>query len=313
MGKLNPPHYRYNDKVCGNMIKKYIEYLQYEKKYSDHTVIAYHTDIKQFCAFLKIAPSDFSPSLVTLPTINEWFMDMVSRNISNRTVNRKASTLKSFWRYLQVNGFSETNPTQKLILPNARKPLPVFYKSSVVEAFLKKEEGKKGFVSVRNRLIISLMYQTGIRVSELLHLKDVAVDLSEGEMTVLGKRNKERKIPLGHSLREEIETYLDLRNQKVENCSDALFVRENGLPMYSRAIYKIVNESMRTMTTMHKQSPHVLRHTFATTMLNEGADIYAVKELLGHATLAATQVYTHVSFAELNKIYKQAHPRAKKD
>lgn len=295
------------------MVKKFIEYLQYEKKYSDHTVLSYQTDIRQFCLFLEVDLAHFDPVAVTLSEINKWFVAMVRSGISTRTICRKASTLKSFWKYLLSNGLVSENPTKKMILPKSKKELPTFYKESVVDTFLEKEKNKKDFVSVRNRLIISLFYQTGVRVSELVQMKNTDVDFYANQITVIGKRNKARKLPIGVSLKAEIEHYVDLRNNEMEQQSIFLFVRKNGLPMYSKAVYNVVHESMSSLTTLRKQSPHVLRHTFATTMLNHGADIYAVKELLGHSSLAATQVYTHVSFAELNKIYKQAHPRAKKD
>lgn len=295
------------------MINRFLQYMQYEKNYSSHTVLSYHTDLLQFCKFLEVSPDEFNPNSVSSQVIQQWILNLLDEKNSSRTISRKISTLKSFWRFLLLQGITDENPTKKIILPKTNKPLPAFYKENEMDAVLSLSDDADGagdFEEVRNRMIINLLYQTGLRVSELISLKDSDVDFSERKLKVIGKRNKERIIPLGKNLCEDLKTYQDIRDQNVERVSDYLFTRKNGAGMYSKAIYNIVKDTMSSVSTLHKQSPHTLRHTFATTLLNNGADINAVKELLGHSSLAATQVYTHVSFSELNKIYKQAHPRA---
>lgn len=295
------------------MINRFLQYMQYEKNYSSHTVLSYHTDLLQFCKFLEISPDEFNPNSVSSQVIQQWILNLLDEKNSSRTISRKISTLKSFWRFLLLQGITDENPTKKIILPKTNKPLPAFYKENEMDAVLSLSDNADGagdFEEVRNGMIINLLYQTGLRVSELISLKDSDVDFSECKLKVIGKRNKERIIPLGKNLCEDLKTYQDIRDLNVERVSDYLFTRKNGAGMYSKAIYNIVKDTMSSVSTLHKQSPHTLRHTFATTLLNNGADINAVKELLGHSSLAATQVYTHVSFSELNKIYKQAHPRA---
>lgn len=293
------------------MINNFLQYLQYEKNYSSHTVLSYHNDLSQFCDFLQITPAQFIPNQITASTIQQWVLALMESGVSAKTISRKISTLKSFWRYLMLFHLSAKNPTSKIILPKTKKVLPAFYKQNEMENVLNSYEGLKGFKEVRNRTIIQLFYETGIRVSELIGLADKDVDFSLKEIRVIGKRNKQRIIPLGDAICEQMRQYQTIRNQSVEPVSDKIFVRENGQSMISRSIYNIVHNKMISSTTLHKQSPHVLRHTFATTLLNNGADINAVKDLLGHSSLAATQVYTHVNFSELKDIYRTAHPREK--
>jgi len=294
------------------MINKFLQYLQYEKNYSSHTVLSYQTDLLQFCDFLNIDPHDFSPVDINPSVIRQWVLLLINNNNTARSISRKISTLKSFWRYLLIHGLAKQNPTLKIVLPKTKKPLPVFYKQQEMERALSESTLPGGFEPMRNRLIISLLYEAGLRVSELVSLTDADFDTGSQQIKVIGKRNKQRIIPLGNDICDMITEYKRRRNKEVERQSDALFLRINGLPMYSKAIYNIVHSEMSQVSTLRKQSPHVLRHTFATTLLNNGADINAVKDLLGHSSLAATQVYTHVTFSELNKIYKQAHPRANK-
>lgn len=292
------------------MINRFLQYIQYEKNYSSHTVLSYHTDLVQFCNFHKINSEAFNPDLITHRQIQQWILSMLDEKKSARTISRKISSLKSFWNYLLLQNIARENPTKKIILPKTNKPLPAFYKQSEMNKFLSENIQNVDFESIRDRLIIDLFYQTGLRVSELISLKDSSIEYTEKQLKVIGKRNKERIIPIGNRILSEIIEYQKIRNQDIEVCEDNLFVLKSGKKMYSKAIYNIVSKKMSPVSTLHKQSPHVLRHTFATTLLDSGADINAVKDLLGHSSLAATQVYTHVSFSELNKIYKQAHPRA---
>lgn len=292
------------------MINQFLQYIQYEKNFSSHTVLSYHTDLLQFCNFLEINPEQLTPRSVSSQSIQQWILSLMEKNYSARTISRKISTLKSLWRFLLQQGLTENNPTKKIILPKTKKTLPVFYKQAEMDAVLNKKTDSEQFEEERNRMIIDLFYQTGLRVSELISLKDSSIDYSTRQLRVIGKRNKERIIPLGADVCSKLKTYQKLRDKQVQGSCNALFVRKNGEAMYNKAVYNIVRDKMKSVSTLRKQSPHVLRHTFATTLLNNGADINAVKELLGHGSLSATQVYTHVSFSELNKIYKQAHPRA---
>ena len=292
-------------------ITKFLQYLQYEKSMSSHTVLSYRTDLVQCCKFLDISPEEFQPKLVTELAIQQWILSMMESGLSARSISRKISALKSFWNYLRVEGVVDKNPVKNIILPKTNKPLPVFYKQSEMDEVLKVEAGiDMDFETERDRLILSLFYQTGLRLSELSNLDDSDVNLDAEQLKVVGKRNKERIVPLGQEICKEIKTYQLHRNNMVELQGNWLFVLKNGKKMYNKAIYNIVHRKMSEVSTLKKQSPHVLRHTFATTLINNGADINAVKNLLGHSSLAATQVYTHVSFKEINKIYKQAHPRA---
>ncbi len=293
------------------ILNEFLQYLQYEKNYSSHTVLSYHNDLKQFYEFLQTSYEAFEPNAVGSQQIQQWVLSLMNVGVTARTLSRKISTLKSFWRFLLVRGYVKNNPTLKIILPKTKKPLPAFFKDNEMSSLLDDSFTPDSFVPMRNRLIILLFYATGIRLSELINIEDKDVDLLQGNLRVVGKRNKQRIIPLEKLLCKEISEYLCKRNQLVEPIASNLFLRENGKKMYPKMVYNLTRGMMSGVSSLRKRSPHVLRHTFATVLLNGGADINAVKELLGHSSLAATQVYTHTSFDELYNIYKQAHPRAK--
>lgn len=295
------------------MVKEFLQYLQYEKNYSSHTVLSYSTDIEQFLLFLNIDDTQFSPDLVDANDIQQWIFELTQKDISAKSIARKISSLKTFWRYLMKYHQVTVNPTLKIILPKTKKPIPTFFKHREVETVIKNPYiSKDNFIHLRDILIIEMFYMTGIRLSELIALRDQDIELTNEQIRVIGKRSKERIIPLDTSFCQKLMYYKETRDTYLEGqVASHFFVKSDGKKMYPKLIYNIVRNTMSEVSTLSKTSPHVLRHSFATNLLNNGADIYAIKELLGHSSLMATQVYTHSAFSELHKIYNRAHPRAK--
>ncbi len=288
---------------------EYIDYLRFQKRYSEHTVNAYRNDILQFAAFLG-EDDDHRPlwEEVSDKEVRAWMVSLMDAGLSTRSVNRKLSSLKSFYRYLQRKGL-EANPAALVRGPKTGKPLPAFVRESEINNLLDSFEFGDDFVGRRNRMIIETLYGTGIRRAELIGLREEDVRFGEGVIRVTGKRNKQRQIPLLPELAEKIKEYLALKKEKFPE-TPWLFVTGKGKQLYPRLLYRVVNKYLGLVTSLTKKSPHVLRHTFATHLLNRGADLNAIKEILGHASLSATQVYTHSTFEKLKKVYKQAHPRA---
>ncbi len=292
------------------LIEKYIKYLRYEKNLSLHTEISYSTDLHQFSDFLEEHFPDNNIKTIDSDIIRLWIVSLVENKISARSVNRKLSTLKSFYKFLLKIKEVDANPIKRITGLKTSKPLPAFVNDSDMNTILDVDNFDSSFESLRNRIIIELFYVTGMRRAELIGLKDTDVDFSSENIQVTGKRNKQRIIPFSDGMKALLEEYLAARNKEVENQSGYFFTRGNGQQLYPVLVHRIVNSNLKQISTLSKTSPHVLRHSFATTMLNNGADINAVKELLGHSSLAATEIYTHTSFEELKKIYNKAHPRA---
>lgn len=289
-------------------IDSFFDYLTYEKKYSAHTIASYKNDINQFLEFINPNKEDFASSDINYQQIRAWVASLIKDKIAARSVNRKLSSLKSFFKYLQRQQIIDVNPMAKISGPKTPKRLPVFVDEQQMTDLFLEIHFEDGFVGLRDRLILDLLYQTGIRRSELTHLKELDVDTYNSTIKVLGKRNKERIIPISLNLKRNLETYLAVKEE--QNLSNPmLLVSEKGHTLSEQKVYTLVKKYLSQVTTIQKKSPHVLRHTFATHLLNNGADINAVKDLLGHANLSATQVYTHNTIEKLKKSYKQAHPR----
>jgi len=292
------------------MIELFLKYLQYEKNYSSHTVLSYSNDLNEFSRFIQHNVSEeFNPLEIHSDMIRQWIVSLMKEGMSPRSVNRKISAVKSFYRFLTRRGITTVNPTKKINSLKTEKNLPLFFKETEMENALTPCEEDSDFENYRNKLIIAMFYETGMRLSELIEIKDSDIDLSAKTVKVLGKRNKQRIIPFGNRLYNDIITYKQIRDSETKNAV-YLFTRKSGEKMYPKLVYQVIHNAMSEQSSLIKRSPHVLRHTFATLILNGGADINAVKELLGHANLAATQVYTHTTFEQLRNIYKQAHPRA---
>ena len=288
----------------------FFDYLRYERNYSDDTVKAYGEDIRQFQEFGGEDVGLQSPSEVVVDVVREWMIHLMNLGYATTSVNRKLSSLRSYYKYLLRKGEVKVDPLRKITGPKNKKNLPVFVKESEMNRLLDDEDFGEGFEGCRDHLVIAMFYATGMRLSELIGLDDGDVDFAASVIKVTGKRNKQRLIPFGEELRVEMETYVKQRDESVPVRSDAFFVRKTGERLYPNIVRKIVTRNLSKVVTVKKRSPHVLRHTFATSMLNHEAELGAIKELLGHESLATTEIYTHTTFEELKKVYNQAHPRA---
>lgn len=292
-------------------IATFIQYLQFEKRYSEHTIIGYQNDLIQFLSFLEKQYEIKEITLVHHQHIRSWMVDLMNRKTTPRSINRKLSTLKSYFKFLLKKGELNKNPMQKIIAPKMGSRLPVFVEQNAARQLFDEVEFEEGFCGMRDKLILEIFYATGMRRAELINLKHSSVDLKKNQFKVLGKGNKERIIPFENHLKKQIEHYNSEKNKTFEKLNhDFLLVTDDGEKMYPQFVYRLVKKYLALITTIEKKSPHVLRHTFATHLLNNGAEINAIKDLLGHSSLAATQVYTHNTIDKLKEIYKQAHPKA---
>lgn len=298
------------------LIDLFLDYLRTERNYSSRTIAGYGMDLKEFEAFFAEVDETQRWETVDGDLVRQWvmhLMDTVNGGLGMQpsSVNRKLSSLRSFYRFLLIRGYVKVNPMLKIKGPKRKKALPFFLRESEMDRLLDGEMFDDDFCGHRDRMILEMFYSTGMRLSELIGLDDADVDFSALCIKVTGKRNKQRLIPFGDELMEALLLYIKIRNEALPvRSSNALFVRKNGKRMYSGLVYNLVRRNLSKITALKKRSPHVLRHTFATSMLNHSAELESVKELLGHSSLAATEIYTHTTFEELKQIYKQAHPRA---
>jgi len=289
------------------MVEKFLEYLTYEKRYSPHTIKGYTSDLEQLRLYLCDTYEINKIEKVNHDMLRSWIVALMENKISPRSVGRKVSSVKSFFRWgRKFQGF-DRDPTLKITLPKVSRRLPVYVEEEEMESLNTEGHFPNSFEGMRDRLIVELFYQTGIRSNELLMLKTNDIDFQRRTIKVLGKRNKERIIPVGIDVISLMEPYYKIRMQEFEP-SPFFFITLKGDSLYPKLVYKIVNTYLGRVSSLRKKSPHVLRHTFATHMLNRGADLNAIKELLGHASLAATQVYTHNSIEKLKEIHRKAHP-----
>jgi len=293
------------------MISAFITYLTLEKKYSKHTITAYQNDLMSFRIFCESAFDQNEIRTVHYPQIRSWIVDLVGQGVSNNTINRKISSLKSFYKFLQKTRQIDLNPLIKHKALKVEKRIQTPFSQLEISKVITHLEEKDDFVSVRNLLIVELLYSTGMRRGELISIQLSDVALSDKLIKVIGKRNKERFVPLLASVIKTMSRYLELRKE-VASASHFLFLTEKGNKLYETLVYRVVNSYFSNASSKEKKSPHLLRHSFATHLLNEGADLNSVKELLGHASLASTQVYTHNSVEKMKKVYNQAHPRSQK-
>ena len=293
------------------LIEDFLKYLRLERNYSENTIVAYKTDLREFEGFFRSVEEGLDFTTVDADLVRSWVVNLMDEEGAKATsVNRKLSSLRSFYRFLLRKKVVKADPMLRVVGPKKSKPLPSFLRESEMNRLLDDFSFGEGYEACRDRMILEMFYATGIRLSELIGLNDVDVDLSAKQIKVTGKRNKQRLIPFAEEMTVDLEEYIKVRNEALPQGTDAFFVLINGKRMYAKKVYEIVKRNLGKVATLKKRSPHVLRHTFATAMLNNRAELGAVKELLGHESLATTEIYTHTTFEELKKVYEQAHPRA---
>ncbi|MFN3490239.1 MAG: tyrosine-type recombinase/integrase [Emticicia sp.] len=293
------------------MVSFFLQHIKYEKRLSHHTVTAYEGDLKQFSAFLLFQYEFKEPEKADFQMIRSWIVALVDEKIENRSINRKIATLRTFYNFLLRHQSITTDPMLKIKALKTDKTLPKYVEEKPMENLLDDMEFSDDFSGLRDKLVLELLYGTGMRLAELIGLKITDLNLYNNTLMVLGKRNKQRIIPVNKSLIEAIKKYLTLRTDIIDDTTNThLIVTDSGTQAYPVFIQRLVKKYLSLVTSLEQRSPHVLRHTFATHLLNRGADLNAIKDLLGHTSLAATQVYTHNSIEKLKKVFKQAHPKA---
>ena len=293
-------------------IQSFIDYLKFEKRYSSHTIRSYHDDLVQFFSFIDTQFGINRLGEITTTFIRSWLASLKDDEVTSRTINRKISTLKSFFKFKLKQGKIDNSPMGNIISPKISKRLPVFIKEKDLADLVKSlNTNSEDWDGLNTKMLITVFYSTGMRLSELINLKERQVDFSRKQLKILGKGNKERIIPAGMELLEAIREYINEKRKIFEKTDDALLVNSKGKKLYSKYAYNLVKNILtEEVKTLDKKSPHVLRHTFATHLMNNGANLDAVKELLGHASLSSTQVYTHNTIEKLKNVYKKAHPKA---
>lgn len=287
----------------------FLDYLLFQKRYSKHTIIAYKKDVEDFFLFINNTYDSVDVKLITSAMIRTWLANLKEKDITSKSINRKISSLKSFFKFLMKEGIIDATPMSTIISPKINKRLPVYVEEKDMQTLFEYVEFPDNYAGQTERLIMELFYNTGFRVSELINLKISQVDFSNNYIKVLGKGNKERIIPVQVNLLNGLKAYINKKTTE-EQSKDLIFISEKGKPLYAKQVYNIVKKYLTLVTTVQKKSPHILRHSFATHLTNNGADLNAVKELLGHSSLAATQVYTHNSIEKLKEVFKKAHPKA---
>lgn len=292
-------------------IQSFLDYLKFERRYSPHTLTSYTIDLIDFFDYLESQFDVVDVKAISSGFIRSWLAGLKEKGLASKSVNRKISSLKSFFKYLLKTGEIENSPMNSVISPKISKRLPVFMKEEDTRKLVVAlNQSAEDWKSLNAKMLITIFYATGMRLSELINLKEKQVDISRGQIKVLGKGNKERIIPVSKEVIEVIGEYQQLKRRDFVGTEDYLLITEKGNKLYPRYAWQLVNQVLGQASTLDKKSPHVLRHTFATHLMNNGADLNAVKELLGHSSLASTQVYTHNTIAKLKDIHKKAHPKA---
>ncbi len=292
-------------------IQSFLDYLTYEKRYSSNTIISYENDLKDFFDYIKSIYKKIKLEEITHSFIRSWLANLKEKKLSSKSINRKISTLRSFFRYSLKNGIIENTPMANVVAPKIGKRLPVFVKEEDTKRLVETlNHFTEDWKTLNAKMIITLFYNTGMRLSELINLKEKNLDPGRSQIKVLGKGNKERIIPINREIADLIKEYQKLKKKDFENSDDVLLITEKGKKIYPKYAYLLVNKYLGEVSSLDRKSPHVLRHTFATHLMNNGANLNAVKELLGHSSLAATQIYTHNTIEKLKDVYKKAHPKA---
>ena len=292
------------------MIQQFLNYISLEKRHSAHTLTSYQNDLSQFQAFLQETYELQELATVDYQMIRSWVIQLSEQKLKATSINRKIATLKSFYKFLQKKELISQNPTLRIKPLKTPKRIPTFVEEQQMDLLLDKLHFEQDFVGQRDKMVLEILYNTGIREAELLGLKEQDIDFANQQIKVLGKGNKERIIPITSIFAQQLRQYLQVRQEQFGNGTPALILTDAGAPAYPMLIYRIVKKYLEVITTQSKKSPHVLRHTFATHLLNKGADLNAVKEILGHSNLQATQKYTHNSLDRLREVFEQAHPKA---
>ena len=292
------------------MINQFLNYLRYERSASSQTVQTYEESLREFESYISLRDSGLSLQAVDADLIRDWMESLMDKGKTASTINKKLSALRSFYRFSLKRGLVEKDPAHVVTGPKKSKPLPQFLREGEMDKLLDQLEWGNDYKDVRARTILLLLYEAGLRRSELTGLNDSNIDFNERQLKVTGKRNKQRIIPFGEELAEALSKYIAMRDEQFENSEGAVFLDDKGGRITGAQVYNIVRKNLSLVTSLKKRSPHVLRHSFATAMLNNGAGLESIKNLLGHESVSTTEIYTHTTFEQLKRVYKEAHPRA---